>query len=126
VLYQHLTTRSKNPLSKADAIQRASEAFVNYDIPLPRSLQYLDDMGFTLFIKYFLSIQRVLLRLFKERPGAVLTGVALSNMFNGLDVVVESSALHRLGNNPFDMGAANYPFTLDELATIQATMALLK
>jgi len=126
VLYQHLTTRNKNPLSKADAIQQASEAFVNYDIPLPRSLQYLDDMGFMMFIKYFLSIQRVLLRLFKERPGSMLTGVALSNMFNGLDTVVESSALHRLGNNPFEMGAANYPFTLDELATVQATMSLMK
>ena len=125
-LYQHLTTRDKNPLSKADAIQQASEAFVNYDIPLPRSLQYLDDMGFTMFIKYFLSIQRVLLRLFKERPGSMLISVALSNMFNGLDTVVESSALHRLGNNPFDMGAANYPFTLDELATVQATMSLMK
>lgn len=126
VLYQHLTTRDKNPLSKAEAIQQASEAFVNYDIPLPRSLQYLDDMGFMMFIKYFLSIQRVLLRLFKERPGSMLTSVALSNMFNGLDTVTESSALHRLGNNPFDMGAANYPFTLDELATVQATMSLMK
>jgi hypothetical protein len=125
-LFQHLTTRKRNPLSREEAIQRASDSFVNYDIPMQRQLQYLDDMGLMMFTKYFLRIQRVLFRLVKEHPLQVLMMVGLHNYLGGLPIVTDSMAVTRIGNNPLDIGALNYPFTLDDLGTVQATMSLLK
>lgn len=125
-LYQHLTTRQKNPLSKAEAIQQASEAFVNYDIPMHPLLQYLDDMGIIPFMKYFLRIQKVLLRLMRENPARVLGTVLLDNLMNVGETVLDSSILNRLGNNPLTSGAFRYFGVLDELATVSGPMALIK
>lgn len=125
-LYQHLTTRKANPLSKADAVFEASEAFINYDIPMHPGMQYLDDMGVLMFTKYFMRIQRVLARLARDNPGRVLMTVALGNFLSLGPIVLDSSAVTRVGNNPFGIGALQLPATLDELATVSAGMALLK
>jgi hypothetical protein len=125
-LYQHLTTRKKNPLSKKEAIQQASEAFVNYDIPMHPLLQYVDDMGIIPFMKYFLRIQKVLIRLMKENPARVLGTIMLDNLFEVGETVLDSSALHKAGNNPLTTGAFR-AFTLgDDLLTVSSMMAVLK
>lgn len=125
-LYQHLTTRSNNPLSQADAIQEASDAFVNYDIPMHRGIQFTDDMGFTPFTKYFLRIQRVLLKLARENPARVLMAIGLNGYMDLGPIVLESSFTHHIGNNPLRSGAFQFPGALDELATVNAAMAVLK
>ena len=125
-LYQHLLNRSNDPLSKADAVQEASDAFVNYDIPMHRGMQYTDDMGITMFTKYFLRIQRVLLKLARENPARVLGTLALNNYMDLGSIVLDSSFTHKIGNNPLNMGAFVYPGALDELATVKAAMALVK
>ncbi len=125
-LYQHLTTRSNNPLSQADAIQEASDAFVNYDIPMHRGIQFTDDMGFTPFTKYFLRIQRVLLKLARENPARVLMALGLNSYMDLGPIVLDSSFTHKIGNNPFRSGAFQFPGALDDLATVSAGMALIK
>ena len=125
-LYQHLTTRSNNPLSQADAIQEASDAFVNYDIPMHRGIQFTDDMGFTPFTKYFLRIQRVLLKLARENPARVLMAIGLNSYMDLGPIVLESSFTHHIGNNPLRSGAFQFPGALDDLATVNAAMAVLK
>jgi hypothetical protein len=125
-LYQHATTRQENPLSHTAAIQEASDAFVNYDIPMYKGLQYSDDMGITMFTKYFLRIQKVLLKTMRENPGRVLT-MALLNKYLALGpIVLESSFVHHLGNNPFHLGALDYVGSLGELATTHSALALVK
>ena len=124
-LFKHQTTRKKNPLSKADALYEVSEAFVNYDINLPKWLDFGDRMGILPFIKYFLSIQRVIYKLIKEHPGDVLTTVLMFKFLDGLTTVMDSSALLRIGNNPMDIGALGYPGSLGELATIQPALSLI-
>lgn len=125
-LYQHLTSRKDNPLSKADAIQEASDAFVNYDIPMHRGMQYTDDMGFTPFMKYFLRIQRVLLKLARENPARVLTTIALNSYMDLGPIVLDSSFTSNIGDNPFRSGAFQLPGALSDLATVNAGMALIK
>lgn len=125
-LYQHVTNRKDSPLSKEDAIHEASETFINYDTPMHPSMQYLDDMGITMFTKYFLRIQRVLLKLSKENPARVLMGVALDNLLDLGPIVLEGSFMTKIGNNPLGPGALNYPYMLDELATVSTGMALVK
>lgn len=125
-LYQHLTTKAKNPLSKADAIQKASDYFVNYDIPMHRALQYTDDMGITAFTKYFLRIQKPLLDLAKENPARVLGTVLLGNFMSLGPIVLDSSFIHHLGNNPIRSGPFDYLGSLKELATVKSAMVLIK
>lgn len=125
-LYQHLIARKKNPLSKEAAIAQASDYFINYDIPMHRNLQYTDDMGLTMFTKYFIRIQRVLLKIARENPARVLAALAMHNLL-GLDgLVTDSSFMGKIGNNPMHGGAFQYFGSLDDLATVHNGMALIK
>lgn len=119
-LYKHLTTRTKNRLSKEDAILQASEAFINYDTPMHRGMQYMDDMGFFMFTKYFLRIQRVLLKLSRENPARVLGLALLDSYMNLGPIVTDSHFIAHFGNNPLESGALKYPGALPELATVKA------
>ena len=124
--YQHLISRSDNRLSHEDAIQQASDDFVNYDIPMQRGLQYLDEMGIFMFSRYYLRIQKVIMRLFREKPGRVLAAIGLGQFVSLGPIVLDSSWIHKFGNNPIGMGALAYPGSLDELATVSAAGALVK
>jgi hypothetical protein len=125
-LYQHLTTRKTNSLSNEAAIQEASDYFVNYDIPMHKLIQYTDDMGLTMFTKYFLRIQKPLLKMAQENPARVLLGVLLNNTVGLGPIVLDSAFVHHIGNDPFRSGALQFPWTLDQLATIKASTALIK
>jgi hypothetical protein len=125
-LYQHLTTRAENPLTHEDAIQEASDSFVNYDVPMHRTLQYTDDMGFTPFSKYFLRIQRVLVDTLRENPARVLGLAALGQLVDLGPIVLDSSWIHHFGNNPFRSGALQGFGVIDELPAVAASMALIK
>lgn len=118
-MYQHLTTRTRDPLSHADALAQAEESFVNYDLPSHRSIQFMNDMGVVMFTKYYMRIQKTIARLVRQKPARVLAGVALSHMISGLQTVIDSTWLNRIGNNPFQWGAFNYPGTLDELPVVK-------
>ena len=125
-LYQHLTTKKENSLSKEDAVFEASESFVNYDLPMPKGMQYLDDMGITMFTKYFLRIQRVLSRMARDNPAQVLMTIALNNFLDLGPIVLDSSWLHKVGNNPLNWGALQLPGSVSELGTVAGAMALVK
>lgn len=123
VLYQHLTTRKEEPLSMPEAIQEASDAFVNYDIPMQRGLQYMEDVGLTMFSKYFMRIQRVIVKMTRQHPGQVLEAMLLNHYFEMLPTVLDSSVIGRIGNNPLSTGALQYPSSLMELLTVKAGIA---
>ena len=125
-LYQHLISREKNPMSKEAALFEASESFVNYDLPMPKTLQYMDDMGLMPFMKYFLNIQRVIQKTAKENPARVLSAIALGNAMDLGPIVLSSAALARIGNNPVQGGAVKFFGSLDDLATTNAAMSLIK
>lgn len=124
-LYQHLVTREKNPLDKADAIEEASESFVNYDIPMHRGMQYLDDMGITMFTKYFLYIQRVLFKLGKDKPVQMLLALGLHQLFGRMDIVTQSALPYRLGYSPFQSGPLEMFGAIGELPALQLASGLL-
>jgi hypothetical protein len=122
-LYDHLVNVEGK--THEQAVRKSLEAFIHYDVPMQRDLQYLDDMGFTPFVKYFYRIQRVLMDAFKERPARVL-GMVLLNRFVDLGpIVLDSSMISHLFNNPFRSGAFRIFDAAEEAATIQAGMALL-
>lgn len=118
-LYEHATTRLKDPLSKADALRLAEDSFVNYDLPSHRTLQYLNDVGLVMFTKYYLRIQKVIMRLVRERPARGLILVALEHYMSGLQSVMDSSWVNKLGHNPLQDGALGYLGSLKELPAIK-------
>lgn len=124
-LYAHVTTRQDNPMNKEDAAQLASDSFVNYDLPSHRKLQYMNDMGFVQFTKYYLRIQKVIARLYAENPGRAMALLVTEHFFSAAPMVTDSGFVQKLGNNPFEPGAFNYLGALDELATIKWVKSVL-
>jgi len=120
-LYQHLTTRKNDPLDHETAVQRIADAFINYDVPTHKLMQYLNDTGIVNFTKYYLRIQKVLLRLFQDKPARGLAMAAADNYFNGLPTVLDSGP-HVA--NPLEVGALNYPGSLTEILPIKGLLSL--
>jgi hypothetical protein len=125
-LYQYQTTRKKDPMSHKDAIARARDAFVDYDVPMHRTMQYSDDMGFTVFTKYFLYIQRELWRVGREQPARLYSMMALSHFLSLNSIVLDSGMQRHLFNNPFRGGAFNFAGSLDQLLTVKTALAVVK
>lgn len=115
-LYQHDVTK-KNALTHEQAVQRASEAFINYDIPTHRKIQYANDSGLIMFSKYYVRIQKVLARIYKDAPGRVLAMIAAEHMLGDQPTVLDSSFTHHFGN-PFSTGALSYFGSLDSVTTV--------
>lgn len=114
-LYQHVINRQRDPLSKADALRVAEDSFVNYDLPSHRSIQFLNDTGIFMFTKYYMRIQKTIMRLVREKPLRLLAMVGLDHFFQGVQSVTESHWLNKIGNNPLNDGAFGFIGTLDEL-----------
>lgn len=117
-LHKHMTTRKKNPMSKQESLDLAMEAFINYDIPTHRNIQYMNDMGLLMFTKYFLRIQHVIMHLWREQPARSLITILISNYLADLQTVFDSSIVGRLGN-PLEDGIFGYPESVSEIFTIK-------
>ena len=96
-LYKHEMEKDIDPKSKDEALKYARHAFVNYDVPTHKSIQYLNDMGLLLFTKYYLRIQFVFLKMLRENPGRAALLAATGGPL-GLPTIMDSSVLS--GNNP--------------------------
>ena len=82
VLYNHLTKVQDKPVEDKEAIQTAIDAFINYDIPQHKMMQYGSDMGVLWFFKYFMRIQKVLFRAAQREPARLVTLLMLQNTFD--------------------------------------------
>lgn len=81
---------SKEEFSKLekDVLRDIKDAYINYTRPDHPILQYLNDMGFVLFTKYALRIQRIALNLLSGHPiraAAALAGQELMFQSVGVD-----------------------------------------
>lgn len=99
-LYKHLTEHARDRLSHTEALQRASDAFVNYDIPATAARQYLDDMGITMFTKYRIRIQRAMFYLLDKRPASVMAHMAITGQFTNAPDGMDPFFMRNMGN-PF-------------------------
>ena len=123
-LKQHLMHRKTNPLSKDAAVEKASSAFINYDVALHPILQGLDDRGLLLFTKYIVRIQPVLLRLFREKPLRMIMMMVANGWIDTGPIITDSALVSRLGN-PLEAGAFGIFDALNETATVAGAIALI-
>lgn len=120
-LYQHLTTREEAPMAKQDAIRKASDVFVNYDVPSHPNIQYLNDSGIFMFTKYYLRIQRTLMEQWRENPARALVLMAAGDYFDGFQTILDASGYH----SPFEAGAFKIFDAWDEGMVLDLTKELL-
>lgn len=118
-LYQHMTTRKRDPMPKEEAIQLASDAFINYDVPTHRKMQYMNETGFFRFTKYYLRIQKVIMHLYRDNPGRMMGLMGMEWYFDSVASVLDSSMMTRF-NNPLEAGALDFPKAFTELGTVKA------
>lgn len=119
-LYQHEINK-KNPLSHDEAVRKVSDAFINYDIPSHRKLQWGNDMGLVMFTKYYIRIQKVILRTMRDNPMNATLMLLLNNYMDALPMLYDSGVLgDSYGGGLFGWGALEYPGTLDNLLTVDA------
>ena len=119
VMYKYYTTKAKEKLSNDEALQIASDNFINYDIPTGKGLQYLNDMGLVMFTKYNLRIQKALFQLLKKRPATAMAQAIFINSFTNLEAGIDPLIWFNMGN-PLREGAFGLPGALDEPFPVQA------
>lgn len=123
-VYQHFT--QKKGMEHAKAIQLAEDAFVNYDRPQHKGLQYVNDMGILPFTKYYIRIQRVLFHIMEENPARMLSLVLASNMFPTLPFITDSFFWNKLEYSPLREGVFEWPGSIGEIATVKAGLNVLQ
>jgi hypothetical protein len=121
-LHKHYTTRTENPLSKAESIEKVVHMFIDYDLPSHKYIQYGNDAGLFWFTKYKLRVQRVILEVLSENTAATIGVMVLQGSLGGLPNIVEG--LGQVG------GAVGDPFTgvskFFDIATIEAAQTVVR
>ena len=96
----------KQGRSRKDIDRILQDTFVNYDLPMNPYLEWLNRVGGTLFVRYWMRIQRALYRTLNEKPKNVLFLLAAQEV-SGVDIpdIYDSAML--LGNlTPPEGGAS--------------------
>jgi len=92
----------KSGMTQDESLTDINETFVQYDLPTHPTLQYLNDIGLVMFSKFFIRIQKVILKSVVRKPARALI-LMLSNTLFGFDNILSStatlnSALFRISN----------------------------
>ena len=125
VLYKHLTSRTVKPMSKEDALRRVDSEFVNYDNPTHSSIDLMNRLGFAMFTKYYMRIQKVLFTLYREKPLQSLMVSVLGNLLDGMQTLSDSAFWNRFGNITSG-GILELPGAMDEPITLNLLTQLVK
>ena len=104
VLHQH--NINKLGMKEDASVDNIVETFINYDLPTHRSIQYLNDMGFLMFTKFFIRVQKVILRQLTTRTANVMSlllmqwalDLPIADIFDSS--VVGDDSIENKWNNP--------------------------
>ena len=83
IKFSYDTQVKKVPKDKA--MYDALDAFIWYDEPQNAMMQYANDAGFFMFSKFLFRIQRVIGKMFLERPASTIASVGLQATIHDLD-----------------------------------------
>ena len=79
-LYTHMVKKGMEP---REALRQATNTFIDYSNPLPKEIQFADDLGVLPFMKFGLGIQTTILNTLTKHPdealGWVLTNAAIGS-----------------------------------------------
>ena len=116
-LYVHLS--KDKTITEAQKFSDISESFINYDTPSHRMMEALNSVGLLWFTKYVLRVQKPLWNAVKANPSRAMLLMFFDYISDSFTLVTESSMFNRI-YNPLKLGAIEYPFVLDDIATMSA------
>jgi len=79
-----------NGMSREDSISMIEEVFINYDLPTHRYIQYSNDIGVTMFTKFFVRIQKIIHYMIKNHPGSTLASLGLQGIIGDVSDVTDT------------------------------------
>ncbi|TWO22648.1 hypothetical protein YZ82_01650 [Campylobacter hyointestinalis] len=103
-LFKHYMRDGK--MSKKEALEKVSDEFINYDLPVNKVVKFANDHGFLFFTRYAIVSQKVMSMLASDRPVSASTVVGLQALFN-IDIAdifdgnIFTKNLGGLVSNPF-------------------------
>ncbi|EPX3987339.1 hypothetical protein ACWZUH_000074 [Campylobacter fetus] len=71
-----------NKMSKKEALEKVSDEFINYDLPVNKVVKFANDHGFLFFTRYAIVSQKVMSMLASDRPVSASFVVGLQALFN--------------------------------------------
>lgn len=80
---------------KNKVISNVRELFVNYDLPDPSLLRYLNRTGILMFTKYFIGIQKVIVGTALENPVSSALFLLSQLNINNIDDIFEQNILNK-------------------------------
>ena len=84
------------------ALDYSIDAFINYELPDSRLVNYLNKMGLVMFTKYFTRIQNVLKRTIKDNPINVAGLMGMETMLNiDIETPFDASFIEKSYSNMF-------------------------
>ena len=79
-LYKHYMRDSK--MDKKEALEKVSDEFINYDLPVNKVVKFANDYGFLFFTRYAIVSQKVMAMLASDRPVSASLVMGLQALFN--------------------------------------------
>lgn len=79
-LYKHYMRDNK--MSKKEALEKVSDEFINYDLPVNKVVKFANDYGFLFFTRYAIVSQKVMAMLASDRPVSASLVMGLQALFN--------------------------------------------
>ena len=79
-LYKHYMRDNK--MNKKEALEKVSDEFINYDLPVNKAVKFANDYGFLFFTRYYIVSQKVMAMLASDRPVSAGLVVGLQSLFN--------------------------------------------
>lgn len=79
-LFKHYMRDGK--MDKKEALEKVSDEFINYDLPVNKVIKFANDYGFLFFTRYAIVSQKVMAMLASDRPVSASTVVGLQALFN--------------------------------------------
>ena len=124
VMYEYLTKEAKKPMSKEAALREARKAFVSYNVPTHKGIQYANDKGLLWFTKYYVRIQTVIVQLVKRNPARAVGVLALGDYVFNVSDILDSSVVDHWPVN-VGSGALQLPEAVAEILPVNALTEIL-
>ena len=122
ILERHL--KAQGNLSNREILKRVRETFVNYDLPINRKMQYVSEMMVIPFVKYYIGMQKILMRTLAEQPERTLLLGVLQAQMEDMQTVMQAG----FWDSPLNItsGPLEIPGAIEDLATVAGLDAIIE
>jgi len=119
-MYQYQT--KKLGMSREESVRDIMSTFINYDLPSSKELQYVNDMGWLMYTKFFFRIQRIIWKMWMDKPANSLALLGVQELLGDVadisdSLITPNGVYDRFDFNPIsqvddatDVSSLNYLF----------------